>query len=84
MSRAPLLVSAIYIIDRNGVGSRSCVEILDWFAIGNHVCMVFPLLGTSLLTYIEKVKHCPLDHLRDFAWQLLVGLARSYFLSGFY
>jgi len=55
---------------------ESCVEILDWFAIGNHVCMVFPLLGTSLLTYIERVKFCALDFLRDFAWQILVGLAR--------
>ena len=57
------------------------MELLDWFAVGNHVCLVFPLLGPPLLQYIEKIKYCSLTHIRDIAWQMLVALARAYTLN---
>jgi len=54
----------------------NCVIILDWFAIGNHICIVFPLYGQSLLSYIEDIKNVPVSYIRDIAWQILLGLTR--------
>jgi len=53
------------------------VELKDSFVIGDHVALVFPLLGPSLLSYLEFNQHIamPLDILRDLSWQMISAVA---------
>ena len=56
--------------------SRHCVRLTDWFDYRNHICMVFERLGLSLYDFLLKNHYHPfnVDEVRDFAFQLLVGV----------
>jgi serine/threonine-protein kinase SRPK3 len=61
-------------------GSKYIVQLLDHFRHkgpnGEHVCMVFEVLGENLLTLIRRFnyKGIPLNIVKDIARQVLLGL----------
>lgn len=60
-----------------------CVELIDWFEepsiYGNHICMVFPLIGPSLLDLLRHFllnfnTGVPIDLVKTITKQILLGL----------
>ncbi|KAI9137318.1 kinase-like domain-containing protein [Paraphysoderma sedebokerense] len=38
-----------------------CIELLHWFDYRNHICMVFPLLGSSVFDFLKSNQFQPFD-----------------------
>ncbi|XP_068263743.1 dual specificity protein kinase CLK1 isoform X3 [Nyctibius grandis] len=53
-----------------------CVQMLDWFEYGGHVCIVFELLGLSTYDFIKENGFLPfrLEHIRRMAYQICTSV----------
>eukprot|EP01118_Nematostelium_gracile_P011034 TRINITY_DN3880_c0_g1_i1.p1 TRINITY_DN3880_c0_g1~~TRINITY_DN3880_c0_g1_i1.p1 ORF type:complete len:314 (+),score=41.40 TRINITY_DN3880_c0_g1_i1:219-1160(+) len=58
---------------QDSAGQKPIIQLKSSFDWKNHVCMVFDRFGLSLYDFMKKNSYNPfhLDHLRDFAYQLL-------------
>eukprot|EP00301_Raphidiophrys_heterophryoidea_P020765 c5377_g1_i1.p1 GENE.c5377_g1_i1~~c5377_g1_i1.p1 ORF type:complete len:346 (-),score=81.06 c5377_g1_i1:300-1337(-) len=57
-------------------GAKCCIELVDSFEYGGHMCMVFPVYGLSLYSF-TKINHgmgYDFEHVRRFAFQLLLAV----------
>lgn len=54
------------------------IALKDYFILGPHLCIVFPLYGPSLhLLQATSPSQIGIDEIRDFAWQILSCLKRT-------